>query len=602
MKKSSKIIIGVAVFIVTMGLIVTAVVMAVLSAKKNAELYTAEYTYVDGFTTDGAYVAVQEGNYILARNGAALSDRYAYLEYKGDGKYFYRDHHGGCGFIDTDGDVIGKVKQGTVCIYAADGYTVTVDGDTVRAGGFTYDLAEEETLLTEYKLYRVLPRDTVAVEKDGSVLLRDRNGMIELGRYVQPTDAAGLLITENGLFAAETQSFIYNSYTDLRAVYMGEWALDVTLPDNRVLITSDGSVTPVEDRTFTTLTHTIKTDTATYAAAYTFLTDGTNYWGLRDGRLTDVGLPFETPKGLCFIDGRDVKDVSGKTVKSFKVDVAPVVGAYAVQYDDAGNSYGRAAGHYIEPLDGKSFACPEGTAAIVDQTGEIAYLYRDGTTVTAYDFKGKKTDGCDDREGRVTVAGGHIFITDVSGVTWRGKTTVDAFSQDGKFAFRGDAGKITVIKTDTDAETYYYTAGTPSFTVTPYGTVVTDSRTGLKGYISVDGKLAVKLTYRTLEVYNGYLTLGVDGDTKSIADYKGKSLFDGVTELRDLGMCAYIETVTGAKIVDAHGRDLVKSVTGEPQKLTQRIDWYGSTLTAVREEQCYYTVTSGKLRLLRTVL
>ena len=55
------------------------------------------------------------------------------------------------------------------------------------------------------------------------------------------------------------------------------------------------------------------------------------------------------------------------------------------------------------------------------------------------------------------------------------------------------------------AEYYFYTAGMPELTVTPFGTVVCDSVTGLHGFVSADGKFTVRPSYRKLEVYNGYL-------------------------------------------------------------------------------------------------
>lgn len=604
MKKRTKIIIGIAVFIVTMGLIVTAVVLAVLSGKKNAELYTAEYTYVSDAMVDGAYVAVLDGHYVLAREGGTLSDRYAYIElvFDDENKFshiFYRDTRGGRGFLNTDGKVLGKVKAGDVCLYAKSDYAVLLDGDTIRAGAFAYTPTDGETAVEDYALYAALLPDMCAVRSADGIAIRWQGGGATFDT-VAPTGVPGLLLTDDGVYSLKRRQIVElaDRYT-VEAVPMGEPALTVRRSDGITLYNGAGVAvaTGLKDENLVEMTHVEKREDATFHVTYVFLRENEqSYKRLRDGALSDVGCVFETPNGLCCIRDKTVYSLDGKKLREYDTYVEPVYDAYAVRYDKDGK-------HYIAPLDGKPFECAALSGAAVDANGDVVYLSREADQVTAFDANGKQTDTRSITDGQsVTVVGGKLIARDRDGA-WLKDTRIDTITQDGRFAFRTEPNKLTVIKSDTMAEYYFYTAGTPELDVTPFGTVVSDSVSGLHGFVSADGKFTVRPSYRKLEAYNGYLMVSVDGETWSMTDYKGKILYSGIDDYADLGICVYILTTSGeGMLLDAHGRDMLKkTVTAAPQHIEQWAVVAGQAVRAYDETQSYYKFVAGNMRVLRTL-
>ena len=604
MKKRTKIIIGIAVFIVTMGLIVTAVVLAVLSGKKNAELYAAEYTYVSDTMVDGAYVAVLDGHYVLAREGGTLSDRYAYIEsvFDDENKFshiFYRDTRGGRGFLNTDGKVLGKVKAGDVCLYAKGDYAVLLDGDTIRAGAFAYTPTDGETAVEDYALYAALLPDMCAVRSADGIKICWQGGSATF-ETVAPTGVPGLLLTDDGVYSLKRRQIVElaDRYT-VEAVHMGEPALTVRRSDGIALYNGAGVAvaTGLKDENLVEMTHVEKRDDATFGATFVFLQENEKtYKRLRDGALVDMGLVFETPNGLCCIRDKAVYTLDGKKLREYETYVEPVYDAFAVRFRKDGK-------HYIAPLDGKPFECAESSGAAIDANGNVVYLSREADQVTAFDANGKQTDTRSITDGQsVKVVGGKLVAYDDDGA-WLKDTPIDAITQDGRFAVRTEINKLTVIKTDTMAEYYFYTAGMPELTVTPFGTVVSDSVTGLHGFVSADGKFTVRPSYRKLEVYNGYLMVSVDGETWSMTDYKGKILFGGIDDYTDLGICAYVRTTAGeGLLLDAHGRDMLKkTVTSAPRRIEQWAIVAGQAVRASHEAQGYFQLAAGHIRVLRTV-
>lgn len=132
MNKNIKVTIGVCVFVIIMALISIIVVIAMRAAELRSELYNVELNYVDNCMYDGVTIAVEDGKYVLVKNGAVISERYSYLEYEMKDYFSYIDDRGRMGFVNTAGKNLRTFDSKNVPISIdpdADYYGKIVDGE-----------------------------------------------------------------------------------------------------------------------------------------------------------------------------------------------------------------------------------------------------------------------------------------------------------------------------------------------------------------------------------------------------------------------------------------------------------------------------------------
>lgn len=610
MRKRTKIIIGIAVFVVTMGLIVTAVIMAVLNGKKNAELFPHEYDYLGDNMVNGAYVGVIDGNWMLLKDGSAISARYAYLEYVGYGAYAFRDFRGGRGYIDTEGDALLNAREGIDCVFADGEAAIVLEGRSVTSGGFTDTLHEGETIVRDYGFNRALLPGMYAVTAGAETIVRWDGGSVRF-RTAAPTGVRGLLFAE-GADASGVYSLVKREYSaalsgtdasDISVMNFGETVLAAWRGAEAELYNTRGELVVKTNRSdIRGYTDRRERDGMQYEAMVNAVYSSGKYYTVRDGRMAELGEAVaSTRQGFIVLKGREVYDADGRLIRKFDADVRLLGDAYAVAYE-------RNDKHYIEPLDGRAFECPENTVPVAADTGEAeqtVYGSEANGALTVYGASGAELGVLreyDPQSVVPVVRGGRLFQKKAQKLYLEDGTYVDAIAENGRFAFKADAGKITVIKTDTGAEYYYYIAGKAEFRVNRFGTAFFDPAGGLWGFVNADGKLALRPVYKSLEAFNGYLAVRID-DTLSLTDMKGKILKSGIDpdSFKSLGVCAYIETRAGASVVDARGRSLLDDITEIPQKLSTRVVYRGAEYEAEGVGVEYYRMVSGKIRVLKAV-